>query len=257
MYVQLNSDYTKLKSQCVPSIVKFVEGLDNGTADGVDFDGLKGFKQNDGSIFRVLYGWRSALEQIEIYKKGRIVKHKVEITSPLAKKPYKGRKYIKLSESVLNSKWIASKAWAGQSLHNWGCACDIVFRTIGDTFKKAVNYKGKKYDNFLSLYTDCGLLAWAKKCGLEWGGTWSSFPDVAHFEDNSYKIPPESMHYAENMCKDFIMEYNANILDYTLKDKSKEVAKSMKIKPVLFSCICAIFGYFVIKNKLISLGGKK
>ena len=65
---------------------------------------------------------------------------------------------------------IVTNAKAGQSAHNFGMAIDIAFRKDGT--------KGLSYD--LALYKK--LLPLAEELGLEWGGTWKSFPDNPHYQ---------------------------------------------------------------------------
>ena len=40
-------------------------------------------------------------------------------------------------------------------------------------------------------YALTGLSQLAAACSLEWGGTWTDFPDIPHFQDAAYKIPPK------------------------------------------------------------------
>jgi peptidoglycan LD-endopeptidase CwlK len=62
---------------------------------------------------------------------------------------------------------IVTNAKAGQSIHQYKCAVDIV-PIIGG--KLAWNYDFKKL----------GKIGVA--CGLEWGGNWKSFKDMPHFQ---------------------------------------------------------------------------
>lgn len=64
---------------------------------------------------------------------------------------------------------IVTNAKGGQSLHNWRVAFDCV-----------------PIVNNVAVYNDKAL--WTKiahiaaSCGLEWGGSWASFPDDPHFQ---------------------------------------------------------------------------
>ncbi len=62
-----------------------------------------------------------------------------------------------------------TNAKGGQSLHNWGVAFDCVPVVNGVTV----------YDND-ELWSKIGHIG--ASCGLEWGGTWTSFPDKPHFQ---------------------------------------------------------------------------
>jgi peptidoglycan L-alanyl-D-glutamate endopeptidase CwlK len=62
---------------------------------------------------------------------------------------------------------IVTNAKGGQSKHNFGKAFDICFLV-----NKKVSYAGN--------WNKVGELG--EKCGLIWGGRWTSFPDKPHFE---------------------------------------------------------------------------
>lgn len=64
---------------------------------------------------------------------------------------------------------IVTKAKGGYSLHNFGVAFDIC---------PIVNGKTEWNDN--ALFRKIGEIG--MKIGLEWGGTWDSFPDLPHFQ---------------------------------------------------------------------------
>lgn len=66
------------------------------------------------------------------------------------------------NEKVTNAK-------AGQSLHNWGVAFDVVPLV-----------KGKAIWNDNALWSKLGQIG--ASVGLEWGGNWTSFPDKPHFQ---------------------------------------------------------------------------
>ena len=63
-------------------------------------------------------------------------------------------------------------------------AVDVVFRKYGWSTPGGYKY-----------YIDSGLVAWAKECGLEWGGDWRNTGnwgengDMVHFQDSHYSIP--------------------------------------------------------------------
>jgi peptidoglycan L-alanyl-D-glutamate endopeptidase CwlK len=71
---------------------------------------------------------------------------------------------------------IVTKAQGGFSWHNYGLAVDIVFK----------DSKGNwTWDDSLD-WDSLGLLG--KMFGLEWGGDWTAFPDLPHFQMRG-KIP--------------------------------------------------------------------
>ena len=69
---------------------------------------------------------------------------------------------------------IVTKARGGYSNHNFGLACDFgVFR-------------GKAYldssDAAMAAKVHKACSVHAAECGLEWGGTWTGFKDLPHYE---------------------------------------------------------------------------
>jgi len=65
-----------------------------------------------------------------------------------------------------------TKAKYPMSMHNWGLAFDI-FRNDG---------KGA-YDTADGFFEKAGRIG--ESIGLTWGGSWTSFKDLPHFEDRS------------------------------------------------------------------------
>ena len=88
-----------------------------------------------GFALRVTSGFRSFAEQDTLYAQGRTLPGN-----------------------------IVTNARGGESLHNYGCAFDVVDR-----------YKGYNID-----WAKLGALG--KSLGLEWGGDWKSFVDKPHFQ---------------------------------------------------------------------------
>jgi len=88
----------------------------------------------------IYQGFRSFAEQDALYAQGR--------TKP--------------GTTVTNAK-------GGDSLHNWGCAVDIVFLT---------NNRPSWDDSH--PWHILGQIG--KKHGFDWGGDWPSFPDRPHFQ---------------------------------------------------------------------------
>ncbi len=69
-----------------------------------------------------------------------------------------------------------TNAKAGESLHNYGIAFDICPLVKGKPAWKAAN-----------LFRLAGKIG--ASLGLEWGGSWKSFPDLPHFQFTAgYKI---------------------------------------------------------------------
>ena len=98
-----------------------------------------------GHPVRVVEGYRSLERQAELYVQGR--------TTP-------GE--------------VVTKAKPGESLHNYGCAVDFIFRKEG-------------YNATPPLWETLGTIG--EKHGLEWGGRWKGFVDKPHFQmTNGYKL---------------------------------------------------------------------
>lgn len=112
-------------------------------------------KLGKGSRLRFAYVVRTFAEQDELYAKGR----------------------TKKGLKITNAK-------GGQSIHNYGLACDIVLLYDNDgngTFEEASWSMIRDYDKD-------GLADWMevvncfKEEGFEWGGDWKSFKDNPHFQ---------------------------------------------------------------------------
>lgn len=73
---------------------------------------------------------------------------------------------------------IVTNAKGGQSIHNYGFAVDIVLIIDGKT---ASWDTAKDWDSDqVSDWTECVNIF--KKFGWSWGGDWSSFKDMPHFD---------------------------------------------------------------------------
>ena len=79
---------------------------------------------------------------------------------------------------------IVTNAPAGLSIHNYGLAFDIVLLLDNDGDGK---YETASWDtatdfdhNGISTWMKCVQIA--KKHGFEWGGDWTSFKDLPHFQ---------------------------------------------------------------------------
>ena len=198
--------YASALTECSDNIKQFLALLNCRTPD-IDWDRLEydGCARLDGSFFQVLSTVRTAREQIECYKMGRKgVKYHQNILS--AANSYCSQipaiQYEMISRGTIeNEDDIATNAWAGQSYHNWGLAIDLVLTKFGDPL--CLNLRDGKMPT-LEYYALTGLSQLAAACSLEWGGTWTDFLDIPHFQDTAYRIPPKEYHYDNNMNFHFI-----------------------------------------------------
>lgn len=212
MSIVLNDEkYLTALTRCSPNIQKFLRALNNRDSR-IKWARLErdGCVQKDGSIFRVLSSVRTAKEQINEFKKGR---KGVESTSECLLRPNKycssvpAWKYVLNNKGVIDNKAkISTNVWAGGSYHNWGLAVDLVLRKFGDAKIIKVSDGAISLANYYSLI---GLTQLAKACGLDWGGLWGDFPDLSHWEDRSYSIPPKEYHYDKNMTFEFLQRLNS------------------------------------------------
>lgn len=101
---------------------------------------------------------RDAKEQNELYKVGRTVKG----TGVTTKKP--------MGNTVTNAK-------GGDSLHQYGVAIDCVPLYNGKALWNGDLPSTPQDDK---LYEKMAVLA--KKHGIEWSGSWKTFPEKAHFQ---------------------------------------------------------------------------
>jgi hypothetical protein len=132
------SDLKKLGNNVHPYVRQVFEDIDKNP--------LKEFKKfavSDGSIFRIVEGYRHPGRQPELIKKG------------------------------------LSKANPCASYHNWGLAVDVVFRRFG--YGQGVvdgdNYDMARVDGWLKT----GFPQYMESLGFTWGGSFT-VPDCAHFE---------------------------------------------------------------------------
>lgn len=116
------------------------------------------------AIVRFAYTLRTFAEQAALYAQGRTKLY-----------DHKGRRLGKVTN-----------ARAGQSLHNYGLAFDIVL--LKDTDQNGT-YETASWETAIDFDRD-GVADWmecvaiAKRHGWEWGGDWKSFKDRPHFEKN-------------------------------------------------------------------------
>ena len=84
----------------------------------------------------------------------------------------------------------------------------MVLRKFGDAKIIKVSDGAISLANYYSLI---GLTQLAKDCGLEWGGLWGDFPDMAHWQDTNYTIPSKEYHYDKNMTFEFLQRLNSGL----------------------------------------------
>ncbi|MDI1255729.1 MAG: M15 family metallopeptidase [Flavobacterium sp.] len=116
------------------------------------------------SQMRIAQGLRTFEEQNDLYALGRTKKNPNGVT---AARP--------LGATVTNAK-------GGQSVHNYGFAVDIVMIIDGktaswDTKKDWDGDKVSDWDECVKIFA---------KHGWSWGGNWSSFKDMPHFDKIGY-----------------------------------------------------------------------
>lgn len=200
--IQNNAAFASAMIQCSDNIQKFLRGLNGLEKCPVDFAFLDklGCRQSDGSYFRVLSGLRSYEEQWSVYRQGRNVSFVTHQQIEKGVSPWRGRWYEVTKSEVRNKRDIATNCLPGASYHNYGLAVDIVLRKFGENrdcpngripVSKQRTVNGVTYDTLKQVYKKAGILTWAVQCGLEWGGEWDDFLDLAHFQDSSYRPLPD------------------------------------------------------------------
>lgn len=118
-----------------------------------------------------------------------------------------GRSQVRISQglrtfaeqdALYNQRPRVTKAKGGQSIHNYGFAVDIVLIIDGKTASWDVK---KDWDNDgIADWDEC-VKVFAKH-GWSWGGSWSSFKDMPHFDKigfNNWRVlinkPKDSQGY--------------------------------------------------------------
>ncbi|HUX39115.1 MAG TPA: M15 family metallopeptidase [Rectinemataceae bacterium] len=146
-YISNLADY---ESELHPTLFRALSELSEGKAVGVRYDLMdKYLSMSDGSVLRVEKAYRSVVDQEMIYQNQ-------DKTNPV------------------------TLARGGDSLHQWGLACDLVFRVPGwDTaFINGVAQAMSSPATWKML----GMDYWYKSKGLSWGGLWSRPVDPGHVE---------------------------------------------------------------------------
>lgn len=118
-----------------------------------------------------------------------------------------GRSQVRISQGLrtfaeqdvlFNQRPKVTKAKGGQSIHNYGFAVDIVLIIDGKTASWETH---KDWDNDgIADWDEC-VKVFAKH-GWSWGGNWSSFKDMPHFDKigfNNWRVlinkPKDSQGY--------------------------------------------------------------
>lgn len=83
---------------------------------------------------------------------------------------------------------IVTNAKAGQSMHNYGLAADIVPFLAGESGALNWNPASAQYD---------AMVAALKAQGLEWGGDWVHFKDLDHFQMQGLRANPSDAMVAD------------------------------------------------------------
>ena len=118
---------------------------------------------------------------------------RLEVTNIIneCNKSLTGRSQIRISQglrtfaeqdALFKQRPKVTNAKGGQSVHNYGFAVDIVLIIDGKTASWDVN---KDWDNDKVADWDECVKIFAKY-GWSWGGNWSSFKDMPHFEKIGY-----------------------------------------------------------------------
>ena len=213
--IRADEMYASAFSECSENIKQFLELLNRKTPD-IDWARLEydGCVQPDGSLFRVLETLRTAEEQIAYFLMGRKgVEYNQNILStpnPFCSQTPAIQYELVSCGTIENEDELATYAWAGQSYHNWGLAIDLILIKFGDPLYLDLQDKTMSIQDYYAL---TGLSQLAAACSLEWGGTWTGFPDIPHFQDTVYKIPPKAYHYDKNMNFPFIKRLYSRTLN--------------------------------------------
>jgi hypothetical protein len=213
--IRADEMYATAFAECSENIKQFLELLNRKTPD-IDWARLEydGCVQPDGSLFRVLETLRTAEEQIAYFLMGRKgVEYNQNILStpnPFCSQTPAIQYELVSCGTIENEDELATYAWAGQSYHNWGLAIDLILIKFGDPLYLDLQDKTMSIQDYYAL---TGLSQLAAACSLEWGGAWTRFLDIPHFQDTIYKIPPKAYHYDKNMNFPFIKRLYSRTLN--------------------------------------------
>lgn len=149
-----------------PELLAILKQLDDRSALAcrfIDFEWWeKTFSVDLGGFLRIMEGWRTAEKQAQY-----------------------------LLESRNDTKQIKTAAGAFESFHQWGCACDLIFRKVGWNLP-FIGKDGKSYTlNDKAGWLQTGLPQFWCAAGGEWGGNWAKLVDCAHFQITR-KVPIEN-----------------------------------------------------------------
>lgn len=107
----------------------------------------------------------------------------------------------------------------------------VGYHNSGNAWDICKNVKNHEYDDD-DFFLKCGFIA--RKLGIEWGGTWKSFPDYPHFQiDDKWQPPKDSKEDKELYCavqglinKGYEIEFDCW--------KRKELIKLKNVEPLLY-----------------------
>lgn len=142
-----------------------------------------------GWTFCIVEGWRSGSQQNVDYQKGRE------------------------GSQIVNRRQVITNAKAGQSMHQYGLAADIVPYLQGEDGALNWNAESPQFHAMVEAL---------KGQGLSWGGDWKSIGDFDHFQvaDLPY-TPTEAMQadYRAGVPNPTIWErYHQNLYADAIKD---------------------------------------
>ena len=107
----------------------------------------------------------------------------------------------------------------------------VGYHNSGNAWDICKNVKGHEYDD-ADFFLKCGFIA--RKLGIEWGGSWESFPDYPHFQiDKNWMPPKDSKEDKELYCavqglinKGYAINFNSW--------KRKELINLKNVEPLLY-----------------------
>lgn len=113
---------------------------------------------------------RTQEEQVALFAQGRQSLDKVNELRKLAN-------YAPLTATENRNK-VTNASSAADSFHGYGLAFDIA---VVDSTGRTINWNKSDWNsNNVDDWMEIGKLG--ESIGLEWGGSWKSFPDIPHYQ---------------------------------------------------------------------------